>query len=119
MILSAFGLPDYSMVQVSEFLRLLCMSHSLEAPHLSTVVDGLSVEQPVWPVVVSGVRSVPRLRTQIDRQVLFVCDCQSALATANLKRDLWPEHRGVDTLDKIKRVLVASAKCTGGWTLST
>jgi hypothetical protein len=121
MILSAFGIPDYSPLQVSELLKYLSMSHTLEGGyvrHLTCTVDGLCKEQPVWPIVVDRIKAIPRIRTTTDRQVLFVCDSRAALSQTNLGTELWPEHRGIETLRTLKKVLVQSNK-SKGWTLTT
>lgn len=119
MILDAFGIPDYSPLYVSDLLRALNMSHTLEGGfirHLTCTVDGLCVEQPVWPIVVDRVRAIPKIRSQIDRQVLFVCDSKAALSNTNIKQDLWPSSRGSDVLRTFKDVL-ARANRSSGWTI--
>ena len=121
MILDAFGIPDYSPLQVSEFLRALNMSHTLEGGflrHLTCTVDALCTEQPVWPVVIDRIKAIPRIRTTVDRQVLFVCDSLSALSTTNIGTDLWPENRGHDAVRKFKKVLIRASK-SKGWELTT
>jgi hypothetical protein len=120
MILSAYGISDYSPLQVSEYLRDLRLSHTLEGGfirHLTYTMDGLCKEQPVWPIVVDRVRAIPKLRTKTARTVLFVCDCRAALATTNIKTNLWPEHRSPSLLQDIKNSLVEAHSSTEDWSL--
>lgn len=119
MILSAYGLPDYSPIQVSDCLRSLRMSHTLEGgvKHAVCTVDGLCKEQPVWPIVVDKVKALPKLRTRTERSVLFVCDAGSALATTNISNVLWPEQRSINILEDIKKALIAAHQCSTEWLL--
>ena len=119
MILCAFGIPDYSSLQISEILRDLNVSHTLEGGlrHLTRQVYGSGIEQPAWPIVVDRVRAIPKIQTNIDRQILFICDCRAALLNTNTYRDLWPENRGSDIVVKFQNVLTRAVRATG-WTLA-
>jgi hypothetical protein len=56
-------------------------------------VDGLTLEQPIWPVVVDKVKNISRLQNARERCVLFVCDGLAALNFTNMNKDLWVENR--------------------------
>lgn len=121
MILSAFGLVDCSPIQVSEILRSLRMSHSFVGGFGRTMrltIDGMSVEQPVWPVVIDRVRAISKVQSDKDRFVYFVCDGRAALALSNVSQILWPEHRELSIDDAIKNALIVSNQLTQDWTLS-
>jgi hypothetical protein len=120
MILAAYGILDYSPIQVSEFLRRLRMSHTLEGGirHLTHTLDGLCKEQPLWPIVVDKVKAVTKLRTQTARTVLLVCDSRAALSTTNLCSELWPENRGPDMVEALKRSFIAANRNECTWSLT-
>jgi hypothetical protein len=120
MILAAYGIPDYSTIQMSECLRDLRLSHTIEGGfirHMVCTVDGLCKEQPVWPIVVDRVKAIPKLRTNKSHTVLFVCDSRAALATTNLDRILWPEQRSTNFGDDLKLALIKARRQTEDWTL--
>jgi hypothetical protein len=117
-ILAAYGILDYSPIQVSEFLRRLRMSHTVEGGiRQSYTVDGLCKEQPVWPVIVDKVKAIPKVSCDRGHSVLFVCDSRAALSTTNLSISLWPDHRSPDTLAAFKTSLVIASKNAEGWDL--
>lgn len=119
MILAAYGLVDASPHQLSTVLQSLKMSHSLVGGSKRTLhmtVNGLCKEQPVWPIVVDRVRSVPKVRVDMDRAVYFVCDARAALSTSNTSQVLWPEHRGLmDITAAVKQALIAANSLTHDW----
>lgn len=92
MILGMFGVIDLSPIQVSDMLKRLKMSHTIEGGvrHISYTIDGLCKEQPVWPVVIDRVKAIPKVRIQKDRMVYFVCDSRASLASTNGSQFLWP-----------------------------
>lgn len=119
MILGAFGVVDYPPLQVSEALHELNMSHSIAGSIRSQRItyDGLSTQQPVWPVIVDSIESMLKVRTKRDRLVYFICDSRAALATTNIYRNLWPENRAGDLRTGIKNALVTSRNLNQ-WTLT-
>lgn len=119
MILAAYGIPDYSILQVSECLRNLRLSHTLEGglKHMVYNVDGLCVQQPIWPIVIDKVKTIPKLRSKFDRTVLFVCDSRAALATTNINAALWPEHRSPSMVEDFKLALTVAHHKTEEWSL--
>jgi hypothetical protein len=119
MILTAYGIPDYSTIQVSECLRDLRLSHTIEGglKHTVYTIDGLCKEQPVWPIVVDSVKAISRLRTKMSHTVLFVCDSRAALATSNLSAALWPEQRSPNFSADLKLALTTARNRTEGWSL--
>ena len=120
MILAAYGILDYSPIQVSEFLRRLRMSHTLEGGlrHLTHTLDGLCKEQPLWPIVVDKVKAIHKLRMKTERTILLVCDSRAALSTTNVRTELWPEHRGSDMVDALKAAMLATNKNSCEWELT-
>jgi len=97
------------------------MSHSFVGGFGRTMrltVDGLCVEQPVWPVVVDKVKAVPKVHTEYNRLVYFVCDARAPLAVCNLSQALWPEHRNdMDLEVAIRNALERSNELTHDWQL--
>lgn len=121
MILAAFGLVDRSPIEISEILKGLKMSHSFvggfgRTMHLT--IDGLNPGQPVWPVVIDRVRAVPKVQSDKDRFVYFVCDSRAALSLSNVSTSLWPEHRILGYEDAIKQALMDAHGRTENWALS-
>lgn len=93
MICGAYGMANHSLIEVSETLKRLHVSHTIAGGlrYLQMDIDGLCDEQPAWPVV-TDLRSVRRGRVhQINRtpMILFVCGSRAELAQTNLQRDLW------------------------------
>lgn len=121
MILSAFGIVDSSPVQVSELLTHLRMSHSYVGGYgrvLRTTIDGLCAEQPLWPVVIDGVRSIAKVSVDYSRLVYFVCGGRAPLSICNLSQDLWPEHRNEMSLEAaIQNALERSNELDTDWKL--
>jgi hypothetical protein len=123
MILSCFGLVDASPVEISEILKTLHMSHTfvgggLVGRTLHHTIDGLSYEQPVWPIVIDRIPTIQKVRTEKDRRVYFVCDSRAALALSNVSQALWPEHRTIRLDHAVRNALIASNSLTQPWHLS-
>ena len=120
MVLQGFGIADVSPVHVTQILRGLNMSHTavggLAKPYQMDI-DGLSHEQPIWPVVIERIKNVPRVQNPRERCVYFVCDSRAALNYTNLSQALWPENRVVDLRDSIKQALIHSANEYAEWRL--
>jgi hypothetical protein len=114
-ILQAYGIIDCSPIQISEALRALNLSHTLEGGTRRLTYDGLCKEQPVWPVVVDHVRNIHRVSG--ERLVLFVTDCRALLATTNLSTFLWPDNRGPSLQASIKSALVSAHRVNSDWSL--
>lgn len=118
MILTAFGITDYSPHQVSQALIKLNVSHTVEGGymrHMVHTVDGLSKEQPAWPIVMDKVKAIPRVRTIKDRLIYLVCDSRAALAATNVQL--------VSTMDlnlfhALKHALTLSVNVKDPWTLN-
>ncbi len=119
MILGAFGVVDYPPLQVSEALHELNMSHSIAGSTRNQRItyDGLSIQQPVWPVIVDSIESMMKVRTKRERLVYFVCDSRAALATTNIYRNLWPENRVGDLRAELKNALITS-RGLNNWVLT-
>lgn len=96
MILKGYGVIDLSPIQVSEALRQLRVSHTIEGGymrHMVYTIDGLSKVQPAWPIVVDTLKAVPKVRTKKERMIYLICDSRAALANTNADKLLWPESR--------------------------
>ncbi|QBQ74678.1 hypothetical protein BcepSauron_298 [Burkholderia phage BcepSauron] len=99
MVLNAYGLVDASPIQVSETLRALNLSHTFVGGFgrtTHTTIDGLSAEQPVWPIIIDRVRNIHKVSVPYDRLVYFVCDARAPLSLCNVDQSLWPEKREGD-----------------------
>jgi hypothetical protein len=122
MIVRAFGIVDDSPLGISLVLRRLNMSHTVvgtsQMRHFQYDIDGLSREQPVWPVVVDKVRNINRVQQDRERLVYFVSDGRAALDFTNLNRELWPENRSVDLIESIRNSLVATGDILEPWKLT-
>lgn len=118
MVLQAYGLVDCAPIQISLTLKRLHMSHTvLGWKSQQLEVDGLTREQPVWPVVIDGIKNVNRVQTPHDRCVYFVCDGRAALNYANLSRALWPENRPHALVESIKQSLIQATTNPIDWKL--
>lgn len=121
MVLDAFGIYDASPLQVSHVLRKLNMSHTVLGGQPKTIqydVNGLSVEQPIWPIVIEKVRNISRLQNAPERCVLFVCDGRALLNFTNMRQELWLENRTASLNDCVRNALVQSTQATQPWQLS-
>lgn len=120
MILNAYGLVDVSPLQVSEMLRTLNLSHTFVggSPTTHTTIDGLCVEQPLWPVVIDRVRNVPKVTLAYPRLIYLVCDGRGPLELCNVRKDLWPDQRQSDLSEALARMLVSVNEIDGEpWSL--
>jgi hypothetical protein len=109
MVLDAFGIYDISPVQVSQVLRRLRVSHTVlggQPKPIQYDVDGLSHEQPVWPVIVDKVKNIARLQNARSPSVLFVCDGLAALNFTNISKDLWAENRTSTLEESVRAALI-------------
>lgn len=93
-IVKAWAVTQYTPLQVSQALRRLNVSHSVvgQAPDRRMNVmrfDGLSKEQPSWPVIYHSVADCKRLMLPEHRQVHFVCDSIAILNMTNLSTWAW------------------------------
>lgn len=93
-IMKAWAVTHYSPLQVSQALRKLGISHSVvgQATDLRMNVmrvDGLSVEQPAWPIIYHSVADCKRLMLPETRQVHLVCDSIAVLQSTNLSGWAW------------------------------
>lgn len=93
-ILKAWAVTHYSPLQLSQALRRLNISHSIvqQAPdrRMNVMrVDGLSAEQPAWPVIYHSVDDCKRLMVSEQRQVHLVCDSIAILGMTNLSTWAW------------------------------
>jgi hypothetical protein len=122
MIVQAFGVVDDSPLGISLVLRKLNMSHTVvgssQMRHYQYDIDGLSMEQPVWPVIVDKVRNIQRVQQDRERLVYFVSDGRAALDFTNLNRELWPENRAVDLVESVRSSLLATCSIVQPWTLA-
>lgn len=119
-ILGAYGVVDLAPLQVSDILRRLNMSHTFafrQGVRYNTLsIDGLTKEQPVWPVITDSVRTMERMQLEEGRYVYFVVDSRAALSHTNITRVMWPEEREDRTItEAIKAVLVHSHKRNLHW----
>lgn len=106
-VVKAWAVSRWTPAQVTEALTSLNVSHTvvgwskddhkLKGYH----EDGLSIEQPAWPVVTHSIADLPKLRLDKERQILFVCDSVPALANLNLT----PLPEGRDIKVVLKRAL--------------
>lgn len=113
MILSAFGLVDTSPHELSMVLRDLHMSHSLVGGRPRTLfrtVNGLCSQQPVWPIVIDGVKTIHKVQSKRSRLVYFVCDSRAALASTNVSQRMWPDHRSGTLTDAVVSSLMLAAQ---------
>ncbi len=117
MILQAYGFVDATPIQLSEALKDLHMSHSLIGGHgrvMRLELDDLTPEQPVWPVIVDRVRTIPKIDFDRDPMVLFVVDGRASLAVSNISDATLPEKRGSRSLrDTLVEALLESHKLRG------
>lgn len=106
-VVKAWAVSQWTPAQITEALTALGVSHSVigwSAKHHKMEgyeEDGLTVEQPAWPVVTHSVHDLPKLRLDKERQILFVCDSVPALANLNLT----PLPEGRNILVVLKRAL--------------
>lgn len=122
MIVQAYGVVDASPIQISEILKALNVSHSLIGGFgrvMRLTIDGLAPEQPMWPVIVDRVKTIPKIDFEKDPMVLFVCDSRASLALSNANSSLWPENRPVTLSTGVEAALVASLAVTSPWSLVT
>jgi hypothetical protein len=119
MILGAWGLIDYSPVQMSEVLTSLRLSHSIvgRLRDQRLTYDGLSAEQPVWPVIADSIDAMVKVKTKRSHLVYLVCDSRAALAATNIYRGMWPEYRVDDIIESTKRSLVMALEKGKKWDL--
>jgi hypothetical protein len=121
MILQAYGFVDATPIQLSEALKELHMSHSLIGGFgriMRLELDGLSESQPVWPVIVDRVRTIPKIDFDRDPMVLLVVDGRASLAVSNVSDATLPEKRTTRNLrDTLIHALTDSTKHPG-WSLT-
>jgi hypothetical protein len=131
MILGATGV-DLSPIQLSEALRDLNVSHTVTGyagfRMVTTHVYGTAKEQPAWPVIVDGVRSINRIPTVLGPQfmekyprlIYFVTDARAAIASTNLGHNLWEDYRndlGLTFTKALKDFLWSSVESNKEWKL--
>jgi len=122
MALFAFGIIDCSPIEFSDLLRNLNMSHTLcwrtGLKYESYDVDGLCIEQPVWPVLIDKVKTIDKVHLEKDRLVYFVFDSASELSYCNISKGLWKEALGIETFEeRVKAALQFSANQEDNWVL--
>jgi hypothetical protein len=121
-VLAAFGVVDRAPLQVSDALKELNMSHTYTWRQgvrvNSTHIDGLALEQPVWPIVVDSLRTLSKIKVH-GRYVFLVVDSRAALANANLSGHLWPEHQTGSFTNTLKRALIESKTAQCCWELES
>lgn len=85
-LIHIFGTLE-SPLQMSDMLRHLNVSHDLIHPDLknTTVTVDLGFEQPAWPVIVPSVTALARFKSDKERQILFVCDCEARLKNCKFR----------------------------------
>lgn len=108
MILHGYGVIDLSPIQVSEALRQLRVSHTIEGSfirHMTYTIDGLCKEQPAWPVVIERLKMVPKIRTVKERMIYLICDSRAALANTNASQVLWPAQHADDFMGALRAAL--------------
>lgn len=121
MVMDAFGIYDASPLQVSHVLRKLNMSHTVLGGQPKTVqydINGLSAEQPLWPIVVEKVKNIGRLQNAPERSVLFVCDGRALLNFTNLRQELWIENRTTGLSEGIRNALMRAIQTSDSWALT-
>lgn len=104
MIIAAFGLFELSPLELSGLLRKWHVSHTVIGTVLGRTrrmeVDGLSKEQPAWPIVLGSVYLTQHVICKHDHQIYFVVDSPAALSNTNLNQALWPQNRGPRTIEQ-------------------
>lgn len=120
MILKGYGVIDMSPIQVSETLRQLNVSHTIEGGymrHMQYTVDGLCKEQPAWPIVIDRLKTVPKVRTSKERMIYLICDSRAALANTNAGQQLWPVPGVSDFTDALRMALNTAHVLNQPWKL--
>lgn len=121
MIKAGYGLVDCSPIEASEILRRFHLSHSVVGGFIRTMavtIDGLSVAQPAWPVVIDKLKTIPKIKTKRSPLIYFVCDARTALGQSNLSQMLWPERRTKSLEDSMKDALIQSLAGDSHWSLT-
>jgi len=121
MIKAAYGLVDCSPIEASEILKRFSLSHSVVGGFIKTMAvttDGLSAEQPAWPVVIDKVKTIPKIKTKRSPLIYFVCDARTVLGQSNISQQLWPERRTKSLEDSIADALVDALPSEKPWTLT-
>lgn len=122
MILSAFGISDYTPIDLSEILRSLNISHTLAfyaaTRYTQIDVDGLCHEQPAWPIIIDGIRCIPKINSDKNKLIYFILDVKEQLSLCNFQQDLLdiPKHR---FQTQLKKALIQSIKMPQEWFLNT
>jgi hypothetical protein len=108
MIIAAFGVINVSPWELSTTLSNLNISHTITSNHKAIDVDGLSAEQPAWPVILP-LEDVAKFKATRNPTILFVTGSRSALAETNLNNCLWEHGDNIHTLDQTLRMILRAA----------
>jgi hypothetical protein len=122
MILSAFGVTDYTPIEFSEILKRLNISHTLAfyagTRYTQIDIDGLCSVQPAWPVIIDRIRCIPKISVEKDRLIYFVLDVKEQISLCNFQHDLLDISPNRFEA-QLKKVLNHSIKNTEEWSFVT